>query len=263
MRTSAKLWTLLGALVVAGLAGIGVQSGLASSAASGPPINTGFPLITGLQVGQTLSVTSGTWTGATPMTYYYTWQRSAGSTFAAIPGAQGTTYTATPADIGHNLLVQVKAQNAAGQAWSTSATTSFVTGPTAADTQPLAGGLTSVLIDHVVPPDRLVIDTPTFAPAALKPGGSVAATFRVVDVFDNPVRGALVQVVALPFGTVKPTAEATTGADGTATMTLVGTATLARVPGGAIALSVRARKQGENVLAGVTGTRLVELKTAR
>jgi hypothetical protein len=40
---------------------------------------------------------------------------------------------------------------------------------------------------------------------------------------------------------------------------LTGTSQLAHTPGGAIALSIRARKPGENPLAGVTAQRLVQL----
>jgi len=263
MRIPATLWILLGAVVVGGLAGFGVQSGLASEGASAPPAYVTPPQITGLQPGQTLSVSQGTWTGTTPMSFFYTWQRGDGTSFTPIPGATGSTYTITPADVGHDFLVQVKAQNSLGPAWANSAPTVFVTGPTAADTQPLGGGLISVLVDHVTLPDRLVVQAPAFSPAKLGAARSVTATFRVLDSSGYPVRGALVQVVALPFGALKPLAEATTRPDGTVTMTLTATAVGLHPPGGAIALSVRARKPGDNVLTGVTGTRLVELPVAR
>ena len=266
MRISAKA-TVTAALVlaVAALAAaLGAASGSASPRAADPPRNAAAPVITGLQVGQTLTATQGVWTGGQPTSYEYTWQRSDGVTFKAIPGAptNSSTYTVTPDDIGHSILVQVKAINKDGYDWGTSRPTSSVTGATAGDTVDLGGGLTGVSVDRVTLPNRLVIDTPQFSPAAIAPGGNLTARFRVVDTAGHPVRGALVQVVALPFGSIKPTSEATTGADGYATITLSGTAQLAHVPGGAIALSVRARKTGENVLAGITATRLVKLEVS-
>jgi hypothetical protein len=260
MRTSVKASLGLASVLalVAAVALFVASSGSASPANPQPPGNVAVPAITGLQVGQTLSVTPGTWAGETPMTFIYTWLRSSATGFTAIPGAGNPTYTLTDADIGHNLFVQVKATNADGFQWANSSTTSHVTGATAADTIPLPGGQTSVLIDHVTLPNRLVVQSVTFAPAALKAGGTVTANVLVQDAFGHPVRGALVQIVGLPFGAIKQPAEVATGTDGTASIVLTATAELARA-GGAMALSVRARKPGDNVLTGVTASRLVKL----
>jgi hypothetical protein len=263
MRTSVKASLAVALLLAtaAAAAGLGAGSGSASRRAGTPPASIALPAISGLQVGQTLTVTPGTWAGDQPMTFEYTWQRSDGTTFHAIPGvpSNATSYTLTDADIGHNLLVQVKAINAAGWAWGTSAPTSHVNGATAGDTVDLGGGLIGVSVNRVTLPNRLVVSAAEFSPTALAPGGSLTATVHVTDTAGHPVSGALVQVIGLPFGSIKPTAEVPTGADGTARITLAATAQLARVPGGAIALSIRARKNGDNVLAGVTATRLVKL----
>jgi len=261
MRTSAKAsvavasvlaLTAVVTLIVAG-------SGSAGTKDVQPPGNIAVPSITGLQVGQTLAVTSGTWAGGTPMSFQYTWLRSGGpGGWTAIPGAGTGTYTLTDADIGHNLFVQVKASNAGGFQWANSATTSQVTGATAADTMALPNGQTSVLIDHVILPNRLVVQSVTFSPSSLKPGGKVTAQVLVQDAFGHPVRGALVQIVGLPFGAIVQAPEVATGTDGTASITLTAASQLSHA-GSAMALQVRARKPGENVLTGVTGTRLVKL----
>jgi hypothetical protein len=260
MRTSvtASLGVASVLAIVAAMTLVVVGPGSASRANPQPPGNIAVPAITGLQVGQTLSVTPGTWGGATPMTFLYTWLRSSGAGFTAIPGAGNPTYTLTDADIGHNLFVQVKATNSDGFQWANSVTTSHVTGATAADTIALPGGQTSVLIDHVTLPNRLVVQSVTFTPSSLKPGGSVTAKVLVQDAFGHPVRGALVQVVGLPFGAITQPAEVATGTDGTASIVLTATPQITRA-GGAVALSVRARKAGENVLTGVTANRLVKL----
>ena len=104
-----------------------------------------------------------------------------------------------------------------------------------------------------------MIATADFSPLKISASGTVTAKVTVVDTFKHPVHGVLVQVTALPFGSIKQPAEVTTDNDGIATITLTGMPQLAHTPGGAIALSVRARKSGDNVLAGVTAERLVKL----
>lgn len=100
------------------------------------PANTALPAITGTaKDGQTLTSTTGTWSGSTP-TYARQWKRcdSAGANCAAIPGATGTTYALTPADIGGKIVVAVTATNAAGSATATSSATAAVTAAAPANT---------------------------------------------------------------------------------------------------------------------------------
>jgi hypothetical protein len=84
------------------------------------------------------------------------------------------------------------------------------------------------------------------------------ATVHVTDAFNHPVRGALAQIVGLPFGAVQQPAETAPGTDGTVAFKLTA-GPQPQGAGGAIALQVRARKPGDDVLTGVTGTRLVKL----
>ena len=95
-----------------------------------PPANTALPTITGTaQDGQTLTSTTGTWNGTTPLTYSRQWRRcdSAGANCTDISGATATTYTATSADVGSKIRVVVTATNGAGSANATSAATASVT----------------------------------------------------------------------------------------------------------------------------------------
>jgi hypothetical protein len=259
MRTSVKA-SLVAAVVLALAliaALIGVRSGSASPINPQPPGNITLPTLSGMQVGQTLVGSPGTWGGGTPMTFDYFWLRGNGTSWVQIP-ASGLTYTLTDADIGHEVFFQVKASNADGYAIASSNPTAVVTGATASDTQTLPDGTTSVSVDNVTLPDRLVVQSPTFTPAALKRGGTVTARIVILDAFGHPVRGALVQVIPLPYGAVNRPAEVATGADGSASVTLTAGSHF-KSAGKLVGLYIQARKSGDNVLAGVTGTRLVNL----
>jgi phosphatidylinositol-3-phosphatase len=82
------------------------------------PANSTLPSISGtVQVGGRLAALPGTWTGTTPLSYAYSWQRcSDGSTCSAIPGATASGYTLTSSDVGSSVAVVVTAGNAAGAA---------------------------------------------------------------------------------------------------------------------------------------------------
>jgi hypothetical protein len=76
-----------------------------------PPTSSAAPVASGTgTVGQTLSVTNGTWNFA-PVSYRYQWQRAG----LAIPGAINPTYIVQTADTGGNLITcMVAASNQAG-----------------------------------------------------------------------------------------------------------------------------------------------------
>src|SRR5205814_9851205 len=94
------------------------------------PSNVSLPAISGTaQEGQTLSASTGTWTGS-PTAFSYEWLRcnSAGAGCAPIALATTASYTAGEADVGHTLRVAVVASNAAGSsAPATSPQTAVVT----------------------------------------------------------------------------------------------------------------------------------------
>lgn len=77
----------------------------------GAPSNTALPTITGAsQVGNTLTASSGSWSGDTPMNYSYKWS----------DGKTGQRDTLPASDQGQNLTVTVTATNDAGSASATS-----------------------------------------------------------------------------------------------------------------------------------------------
>ena len=170
------------------------------------PANTAPPTITGTpQVGQTLTATNGTWTGQ-PITFTYQWRRcnSSGGSCADIGGATSKTYTLTTVDQGNTLRVRVTARNSAGTASATSA-------PTAVILKAEAPSGATVQISEVSLPNRLLIDRVQFLPQPLRSRRTFTARFHVSDSRNHSVQGALVFVVALPFGTTTTPPEAATG----------------------------------------------------
>jgi hypothetical protein len=109
-------------------------------ATSTPPASTALPQLSGTpQAGQSLSTTTGLWSGD-PTSYAYQWQRcsSAGSACANVAGANGAGYALSSADVGSTLRASVTASNAAG----TTSASSAASAPIAAapGSQPSASG---------------------------------------------------------------------------------------------------------------------------
>jgi hypothetical protein len=101
---------------------------VAASTVTSAPTNTSLPQATGTTgVGQTLSASTGTWSGS-PTSYAYQWKRcdTAGATCASISGGTAQTFSLTTTDVGHTLRVDVAAFNTGGSALATSTQTGVV-----------------------------------------------------------------------------------------------------------------------------------------
>jgi hypothetical protein len=88
-----------------------------------------MPVVSGTaQVGQSLSASTGTWSGTTPITYSFQWQRcdSAGANCAAVAGATAASYSPTSSDGGSTMRASVTATNAASSASASSTQTAVV-----------------------------------------------------------------------------------------------------------------------------------------
>jgi hypothetical protein len=102
------------------------------------------PEVTGtLAVGQTLTCSSGDWTGApTPEEFTYQWLKDGAKTIA---GATEDTYKVTTADEGHTLLCDATARNSAGETSAESAATAPVPAIKPANTgRPFVSGTAAV-----------------------------------------------------------------------------------------------------------------------
>jgi hypothetical protein len=103
--------------------------GAAHGAHKAAPSNTSPPTISGsATVGGTLTAAPGSWSGSTPMTFSYRWQRcnGHGNKCDNIGKAKSQSYRLTPGDVGHTLRVSVTANNSEGSANAVSAPTGVV-----------------------------------------------------------------------------------------------------------------------------------------
>ena len=103
------------------------QSPVVAALASAP-VNTALPQLGGTaQVGQALTVSTGTWSGS-PTSYAYGWQRcdSSGGSCVAVAGATTQTYAVTSYDAGKTLRGVVTATNTSGSATAKSAPSAVV-----------------------------------------------------------------------------------------------------------------------------------------
>ncbi len=90
---------------------------LAPGSAQAAPVSTAPPAISGaLEVGQTLTASTGTWTDtSSPVTSYaYQWQRCLQELCTDIDGATSSTYTLTQSDLDEQVDVVVTATDAEG-----------------------------------------------------------------------------------------------------------------------------------------------------
>jgi hypothetical protein len=223
------------------------------AAVGNAPRNTSGPGISGNpQEGQTLSASPGSWGGTQPITFAYQWNRcdGAGANCAAIGGATGQTYNATSADVTHTLRVSVKATNKVGSSSATSGQTAVVA--------PAHAGGAAVSVTTIALPDRLVVDNVKFSPQPLAARRTLTGRFHVSDSRGFSVQGALVYALGLPYGWVRNTPEVTTDGSGWATVSFTPTARMPVRSGSYLVVFVRARKPGDNVLAGVSTRRLVQ-----
>lgn len=234
---------------------------LVTATAPGPP-NTQPPAISGQAVvGQTLTATQGTWTG-TGLTFAYQWRRcdTAGAQCADISGATATTYALVAADSGRTVRVEVTAKNATGETTIASAQTAVVT--TAAP--PATGcptGTGPIDVDDISAPTRLQVDRQQITPSVVTPGTrTIRVRFHVSACGGRSVEGALVYATPTPYQQFTATEQPTAG-DGWAILTM---RQLRYFPASGqqqlLVVFVRARKSGEDLLAGISTRRLVSFK---
>jgi hypothetical protein len=223
------------------------------------PTATTNPAITGLAMEEeTLTASAAAFSGPQPITVTYQWQRcdANGANCANIAGATAQTYALTTADVGARVRIVATGTNAGGSATAASAPTDVV--------QALAPrpGKTTLTIDKLALPHRLIIDKVTIKPATIRSSKPFTVRVRVSEDRGFQVVGALVRVTGVPYGQIKRVREAATDATGWATFTITPTAKLQLERGKALYLYIQVRKPGETVETGVSNTKLVPVKVS-
>jgi hypothetical protein len=231
------------------------------------PANSSPPTISGTpQEGQALTASPGSWSGTQPITFAYQWRRCDrnGGSCAAIANATGQAYTLTSAEIGQTVRVRVTARNSVGARSSTSVPSAVITraAPPGPEGQiRLPNGKISIPITSVDLPARLVIDQVRFSPNPVTSRrGAITARFRVADTRGFVVRDVLVFALGVPYNRIQNVSEQAAGTDGWVNLTLQPTAKLPLRNGFFLTVFVRARKSGDNLLAGVSARRLVQVR---
>jgi hypothetical protein len=106
-----------------------------------PPANTKPPTITGqATVGQTLSASTGSWTGSPSLAYQWERCNSSGLSCETIAAAQSSGYAVLAADVGKTLAVTVTGSSSAGSAAAQSAPTAVVSAVPANSSPPAISG---------------------------------------------------------------------------------------------------------------------------
>jgi hypothetical protein len=251
------------ALLLAGVVTVLVVAGLSTAASSAGPTNQSPPTISGTaQEDQTLTASPGTWNGNGTISYAYQWRRCDrnGGSCSNISGAVNNTYKLQHVDIGNTLRVHVTAKDKDGSTGATSVPTAVVKGapPSVVNGCPAAGSGT-LDVSTLAPPARLNIDGQQVTPSSIgRSTQELTVKFHVSACNGRSASGVLVYVTAVPYEQFSIPAEATTGSDGWATLTMQQSRFFpASARQQLLVMFVRARKPGENLLGGISTRRLV------
>jgi hypothetical protein len=199
------------------------------------PASSSLPAISGYaEQGETMTVSTGTWTGTEPLAFTYQWFRcsTALKGCQAISGATGSTYTATAEDVGARLTATVTATNRAGGMPATAARTDRVA---PAAPQP---GYRVVDVARLRATHGLVVSR-IAGPRTVRARGTATLLVHVTDTRGFLVKGADVDVL-----NAGAQASATTGASGVAVVRI----RVGAPKAGRLTVSVTASKPGDEAL---------------
>jgi hypothetical protein len=224
---------------------------------AGAPVNTSPPTISGTpRQGSTVRAGAGSWSSSLRiLVYHFQWFHcdSRGQHCTGIVGASNSSYVVGGGDVGHTLLVQVRAQTASDSTIANSRPSGVVA--PGAPSNAIAVGSVSL-------PDRLEVDKVQFSPRRITSRRQpLVARFHVREIGGGrPVSGALVRAIGIPYNRLSSAHETATDGNGWATLTFNVRNTFPLRKGYLITVFVRARKPGESILAGVSTRRLVALR---
>jgi hypothetical protein len=221
--------------------------------ATAPPVITGTPT-----VGQQLSSSNGSWNGNKPITYAIAWQRcNTAVTDCTDLGRSGPSYQLVAGDAGHRIRTKVTASNSVGQSSALSVPSAIVQQSGGG-----GGGGSAIDVKDVGPAgERLVVDKVTFNPNPVTSRNvPIQVKITVKDTNGKLVKGALVFFRSTPVVASIPT-DAPTGSDGTVSYSIQPQGDFPIKNGYSVQFFVKAYRQGDPSLAGISGTRLVQVAT--
>ena len=228
------------------------------------PRVTTQPSISGkAQVGETLTVNPGKWAEG-PSSFSYQWQHcdKGGANCKDISGATGQTYGVRSGDKDNTIRVQVTAKNLVGTTTANSGQTDAITAGTTPTSTPTPVGIGGAIsITAISLPNRLVISSIQFTPRVITSRRQqITARFKVTEINNGKgVARALVYAIAVPASQVTRSGEVQTDSTGWATVHFQPLKALPMKAGARVNFFVRARKAGENPLAGISTRRLVSV----
>jgi len=235
-------------------------TGTVPTAANAPAELTAPQVSGSAVVGEKLTATTGTWQGTNPISYTFTWQTcNAAVTSCAGNGKSGQTYTVAASDVGKRLRVKVTAKNSAGQSSGLSDTTAAVASSGGGGG---GGGGNAVNVKDVGPAgERLTVDKVVFNPNPVTSRSvPIRVTITVKDTKGRLVQGALVFIRSTPIVSSTPT-DAPTASDGTVSYSIQPRSDFPIKNGFSVQFFVKAYRSGDPTLAGISGTRLVQVAT--
>jgi hypothetical protein len=250
-------------------------TGTVAASTTSAPKNTKEPSVSGTpRQGSTLTANIGGWSGTAPIAYAYQWLRcdGNGNNCAVLGGQTKSTFVPGASEVNTRIRVRITASNSKGSTQATSNPTSAVQASTTPPPPPpslpagaikLPNGKYSIPVTSVSLPARLVIDDVKFTPNPVRSRSTpIQLRVHVVDTRGYVVRDALVYARSTPLVTKGPS-DQPTAQDGWVTLQLVPRASFPLKSGYSVQFFVRARKATENLLAGVSTRRLVQVRTAR
>jgi hypothetical protein len=263
---------ILAAAAAVGLVFVGLTFG-ATTKRSVAPTNSTQPSITGKSVEDaTLTANPGTWNGSAPISFQYQWLScdATGANCKNIAGETSKTYTVQSSDVGNTVRVNVIAGNRDGSDKAQSDQTAKIAAATTTTTTttpaPSNNGCPSqtsgvVPVTALSGAASLLISSFQTSPGTIL-GSTKTFTIRVrIGSTCGPfVSGAIVYVTAVPYNQFTIPAEANTDSNGYVTLTLD---RLSGFPASSrqtsLVFFIRARKDGEDILAGISNRRLVSV----
>jgi hypothetical protein len=239
----------------------------AVTTASGKPASSAPPAITGTpNVGSTLTASTGRWAGDQPISYAYQWQRcdADGNACGALSAQKASTYRAVQDDLGHALRVRVTAKNSRGSSNAISDPTAAVKDAAGGSgIVDIGGGKKSADVGSVTAGERLIVQGVSFDPNPVRSRSRpITVVVTVTDTRGYYVRGAWVFIRSTPVLT-QAAEDQQTGPDGKTTFSIMPRADFPLKDGYSVQFYVKAYRKGDNTLAGVAGTRLVQVATAK